>query len=71
MAKFVELHYDGDAMLVNLDKVQAIASFSDGVQLLYHNDTQEIDESYEEVKQLIGEAQGGIPMEPGRTYDGA
>ena len=71
MAKFVELHYDGDPMLINLDKVDAVMISANGATLLYNGEPQDVEESYEEVKQIIGAAQGGIPMEPGRMYDGA
>lgn len=71
MAKFVELHYDSDPMLINLDKVDAVMISANVATLLYNGEPQDVEESYEEVKQIIGAAQGGIPMEPGRMYDGA
>lgn len=71
MAKFVELHYDGDPMLINLDKVDAVMISTNGATLLYNGEPQEVEESYEKVKEIIGSAQGGIPMEQGRMYDGS
>lgn len=69
MAKFVELHYDGDPMLINLDKVDAVMISANGATLLWNGEPQDVQESYEEVKKIIGSAQGGIPMEPGRMYE--
>ena len=69
MAKFVELHYDGDLMLINLDKVDAVMVSANGATLLYNGEPQDVQESYEEVKKIIGSAQGGIPMESGRMYE--
>lgn len=71
MAKFVEVHYNGEALLANLDMVESVTCCCDGVRFQVRGSYQMIDESYEEVKQIIGSAQGGIPMEPGRMYDGA
>ena len=59
-------------MLINLDKLESVALNGRGkTAIVFCDYDMEIDESYEEVKQLIGAAQGGIPMEPGRMYDGA
>lgn len=68
MAKFVEVHQDGRPVLFNLDQVGAVSVGADGKTML---DFDPVDESYDEMKQLIGAAQGGIPMEPGRMYDGS
>ena len=72
MAKFVELHDRGNPMLINLDKLESVASNGKGkTAIVFCDYDMEIDESYEEVKLIIGTAQGGIPMETGRMYDGA
>ena len=66
MAKFVELHCDGDPMLINLDKLESVALNGKGkTAIVFCDYDMEIDESYYEVKQIIWSAQGGIPMEPG------
>lgn len=71
MAKFVEVLFNGEPVLMNLDKV-AYASQERGRCAIYCNGiVHEIDEPYLEMKQLIVAAQGGIPMEPGRMYDEA
>lgn len=72
MAKFVEVHVGGESLLLNLDKVEAIIPMHQGKTVVQFYDSEmEVSESYEEVKQLIDAAQGGIPMEPGRMYDEA
>lgn len=72
MAKFVKLHEDGCEMLINLDKVETVEPLCDGGSMLMMGGCQQFaDESYDEIKKIIGAAQGGIPMEPGRMYDGA
>lgn len=72
MAKFVELHEDGCEMLINLDKVETVEPLGDcGAVLMMGGSQQFADEPYDKIKKLIGAAQGGIPMEPGRMYDGA
>ena len=72
MAKFVELHDRGNPMLINLDKLESVALNGKGkTAIVFCDYDMEIDESYEKVKEIIGSAQGGIPMEPGRIYDGA
>lgn len=68
VAKFVELHYKGDPILVNLDKTECFMLFDGVVCAKVSNNAQAFDESYDEVKTIIGAAQGGIPMEPGRMY---
>ena len=72
MAKFVELHYEGDPILINLDKVETVEPmFRVGSVLLIDGHKMLADESYKGIKKIIGSALGGIPMEPGRMYDGA
>lgn len=69
MAKFIEVHADGVEMLVNLDHVQLVGSNSKGGTVLFiDNDKNYIDENYEQIRIMIGEAQGGIPLEQGRNY---
>lgn len=62
MAKFVELHDRGNPMLINLDKLESVASNGKGrTAIVFCDYDMEIDESYEEVKLIIGTAQGGHP----------
>ena len=71
MGKFVEVHCSGENMMLNLDSVDSVFPAGRGSAVVIRGDAQTLDESYEEIKKLIGTAQGGIPMEPGRMYDGA
>ena len=71
MAKFVEVHANNEAFLLNIENVnyfvrngRRCAFYGNGIMM-------DLDESYDTIKTLIGAAQGGIPMEPGRMYDGA
>lgn len=69
MAKFIEVHKDGIPVLVNLDKVDSI-SYLDGkgAYLVMYSDFQYVDEKYEKLKMMVGEAQGGIPLDPSKMY---
>lgn len=72
MAKFIEVHDKGYPTLINLDKLESVALNGKGKTCIVYCDYDiEIDESYGEMKQLIGAAQGGIPMDPGGMYDGS
>lgn len=70
MAKFVEVHISGEPVLMNIDKVAYASQTRERCTIYCNGFIHEIDEPYLEMKKLIGTAQGGIPMEPGRTYDG-
>lgn len=71
MAKFVEVHRNGEAVMLNLDSVDSVFKDGAGSIVIIRGDDWGIDDSYLAIKQLIGAAQGGIPMEPGRMYDGS
>lgn len=73
MAKFVEIHIYEGPILINLDKVLLLekSKSSNGTKIHMRGADLYASESYDEMKRLIGAAQGGIPMEPGRMYDGA
>lgn len=68
MAKFIELHKGKETYLVNLDTVSMVTgNASGGESWFYYTDGGEcaysvFDESYEEARELIASAQGGIPM---------
>lgn len=65
MAKFVELHKGKETYLVNLDTVSTVTgNASSGESWWYYTDGaySVFDESYEEARELIASAQGGIPM---------
>lgn len=72
MAKFVKLHFNGELILVNIDKVVSVEASDGGLAILYTGEEAfSVDETLTDVIAVIGAAQGGIPMEPGRMYDGA
>lgn len=65
MAKFIEVHYDGEPRLVNLDYVEKILACYYGCSIHFSSvpeDFRITDESYEQLRMLIAKAQGGIPM---------
>lgn len=68
MAKFIELHKGKDTYLLNLDAVCTVTGNASGSESWwYYADGGEgaysvFDESYEEARELIASAQGGIPM---------
>ena len=77
MRAFLELHWAGKKLLVNIGLVQSIQESEmwspEGFEkkcasLLFENKAVYVEESYEEVKMMVAEAQGGIPMEPSRMY---
>lgn len=77
MRAFIELHWAGKKMLVNIGLVQSIqeSGMSSPVgegkkcaSLMFENKAVYVEESYEEIKMMVAEAQGGIPMEPPRMY---
>lgn len=74
MAKFIELHKGKETYLVNLDTVSMVTGNTrESESWWYYTDCGEdaysvFDESYEEARELIASAQGGIPM--GRAEHG-
>ena len=71
MAKFVEVHANNEAFLLNIENVNYIMRHGNRCAFSSNGLIMDLDESYDKIKTLIGSAQGGIPMEPGRMYDGA
>lgn len=73
MAKFIEIHAYGTRELLNLNSVTNILESSDGKALIYFTENRgvfiEPEESYEQVRQMIGATQGGIPINPWRMND--
>lgn len=65
MAKFIEVHVDGDGMLVNLEHVIAIGVGDKGVTTILFDDgsDQIAEESYQNIKLMIGSAQGGVTID--------
>ena len=66
MAKFIEVHQQGKLRLINLAWVEDIWPAEDGTQI-YHafagpyaasQDCTVVDESYEEIRELVSNAQG-------------
>ena len=69
MAKFIEVHKGGTPVLINLDKVEAVCGNDEKRTVLrIHGNNQHIDETYDEVRLMIGSAQGGIPLDSGGSY---
>lgn len=77
MAKFIEIHVKGNPNLVNLDYVEQISAREHNRCVIYQSvvcpdaveqDYLYPDEPYDMIRKMIGAAQGGIPMEPGRMY---
>lgn len=72
MAKFIEVHAEGDRFLVNLNAVSFIHEDERGrAELVFNADageTYNVDETYDEIRLKIGSAQGGIPMDQSKAY---
>ena len=69
MAKFVKLHVDGYTLMVNLDKIITIEASDGGKTIMQADDCYiKVDDSFYEVMEIVGAAQGGIPMEPSKMY---
>lgn len=77
MCKFIEVNAYKRKILINLDHVEQVESSDDGSCTIYQcyadknaieQDYIKPNESYEQIRTMIGAAQGGIPMEPGRMY---
>lgn len=69
MAKFVRVHKSGVEGLLNLDDVTAVIKTKDGrANCVMDYQENIVDETYEQMCKIIGNAQGGIPMEESRMY---
>lgn len=75
MAKFIEVHVAGIPRLINLDWVEEIIPSQEKSTIYYGFSGEENfqdyiipDETYEELRLMIGAAQGGIPMDMGGSY---
>lgn len=68
MAKFIEVHRDGLPLLVNIDRMQKVDIDGKRAMILFDNDWFTVDEDYEQLRLMIGSAQGGIPMEQSKAY---
>lgn len=69
MAKFVRVHMSGVEGLLNLDDVTAVIKTKDGrANCVVDYQENIVDETYEQICRIIGNAQGGIPMEESRMY---
>lgn len=70
MAKFIEVHTKGDGMLVNLEHVIAIGVGDKGATTILFDDESDqiVEESYQNIKLMIGSAQGGIPIDTCKMY---
>lgn len=71
MAKFVEVHANNEEFLLNIENVNYIVRHGPRCAFYGNGLMMDLDESYDEIKTIIGAAYGGIPMGPGRMYDGA
>lgn len=69
MVKFIEVHdKDGGPLLVNLRHVLSVYEQKNASCMEMDVEVIQLTESYEEVKRMIGSAQGGIPMERTEQY---
>lgn len=70
MAKFIEVHQDGLPLLVNIDRVRDVCLEEDKTTIDFDGDDGwiTVDECYDQLRLMIGSAQGGIPMEQSKAY---
>lgn len=71
MEKFIEIHIDGNAMLLNLNRVLEVWHRGDGtckISAAAEDVFYTPDEPYERIRQMIASAQGGIPMDHSKMY---
>lgn len=61
MAKFIELHVQGERKLVNLEHVVTISDEGQAT-IFYEDGWHTVDESYAKVRSMIASAAGGIPI---------
>ena len=71
MAKFVKVHANDEEFLLNIENVNYIVRHGQRCAFYCNGLMMDLDESYDEIKTTSGAAYGGIPIEPGRMYDGA
>lgn len=65
MAKFIEIHRDGHPELINLDNVTYVVN---NMIVGVNDNLFRTDEDYQQLRELIATAQGGIPMERSGMY---
>ena len=69
MVKFIEVHEEsGSPVLVNLHHVLSVYRYGNASRIEMETEVIPLAESYDEVKRMIGSAQGGIPMERTEQY---
>ena len=71
MIKFIEVHDEyGQPFMLNLHHILALYPRSDKNACTAETTTDMVflQESYEEIRRMVGSAQGGIPMEGSRQY---
>ena len=71
MAKFIKVHANDEEFLLNIENVNYIVRHGQHCAFCGNGLMMDLDESYDEIKTIIGAFYGGIPMEPGRMLDGA
>lgn len=82
MAKFIEVHMKSltgsgsSLVLQNLDDISGVYAGQDGEAVVLVKSSQQllpmgrfwVEESYAQLRLMIGAAQGGIPMDTGGSY---
>lgn len=70
MAKFIEVHQSSQPLLVNIDMVRDVCIEEGETTIDFDGDDRWIvvDETYEQMRLMIGSAQGGIPMDQSTAY---
>ena len=75
MKRFLELHYDdGDPVMIGMSHILCVDKTESGKALIVlvfspvsgHSTSLEVAESYLTVRQMIADAQGGMPINPER-----
>lgn len=70
MAKFIEVHQSSQPLLVNIDMVRDVC-FEEGKTMIDFDGDDSwitVDECYDQLRLMIGSAQGGIPMDQSKAY---
>lgn len=75
MAKFIELHNNDGAVLLNIDHITAVY-LDEGMSVVFitngENETRlRFKDPYDQIRRMIAIAQGGIPMRRDKTVEGA
>lgn len=70
MAKFIEVHQSSQPLLVNIDMVRDVCLEEGETTIDFDGDDGwiTVDETYEQMRLMIGSAQGGIPMDQSKAY---